>query len=95
MWVVCKRRKIEYTNNKRKLPDNNYNTSKRPRFYQQVNYNKRKIDNICVVSQKRQKIYHDFYSCIYHKERYICDMYECDGIREKKYINEEHMPYII
>lgn len=96
MWVVCKRRKVDSLDYKRKLPDNNYNSnpSKRLCFYPDVNNKKRKLDSI-LVFQKRQKYYHDFCHCHVHVEKYICDIYECSGIGDKDVTTEYHMPYII
>ena len=96
MWVVCKRRKVDFLDYKRKLPDNNYNSKpvKRLRVYPPENCKKRKLNSI-LVFQKRQKNYHDFCHCQVHVEKYICDIYECSGIGDKGVINEDHMPYII
>lgn len=97
MWVVCKRRKIESLNHKRKLPEYNYTNKsiKKTRFYPPTNYKKRKINNVFIVIEKKQKCDHNFYQCVLHKEKYICDIYDCSGIKENTTMNEHYMPYII
>ena len=42
--------------------------------------NKRKADNVLYGNdKKRLKHVHERYRCELHGEKYICDMYECDG----------------
>jgi hypothetical protein len=88
MWVVCKKRKLHVYNYTNK-------SIKKTRFYPHTNHNKRKINNVFVVIEKKQKCDHNFYHCVLHKEKYICDIYDCSGLNENKNIIEDHMPYII
>jgi hypothetical protein len=78
--------KVECNTVKKIKIHNNYNQSYR------VN-NKRKADNILYGNdKKRSKHVNEIYTCVLHGEKYICDMYECDGrIRN---VIQNIMPYI-
>lgn len=82
MWIINKMKKTQSNeiwiiNKKRKLCLN----------YKKL-VGKRKILYCELLKSKKQKNI----QCIFHKERYICDIYECCGISH--YIKYNHMPYI-
>lgn len=91
MWVVCKKRKIiKQLILKRKLVNGEYNNIiKKQKF---VNHLKRKSFAGLEKKHKKQKII-NAYICLIHEQRYICDVYDCGGI--KKIYHSNHMPYII
>lgn len=89
-------------NNKKHRTDyniSNYNNTK----YDKINYNIVNCNNICyskrkpeialiVYNKKRNKHYSTYECCKEHLEKYICDIYECNG---KHILNKEQfMPYI-
>lgn len=81
MWIINKMRKTHINemwiiNKKKKLCLNYKKLGKRKILYCEL-----------TKSKKQKKI-----QCIFHNERYICDIYECCGISH--YIKYNHMPYI-
>ena len=94
MWIVCKRRKIESKIIKRKKFYDDFidfpHTMKKHKIYHEFNNIKKQKchkDLDCNRDIKKQK------KCIFHEEKYICDIYECSGVQ--KYYHCNHMPYII
>jgi len=83
MWVVCKRQKIELTLRKRKLflcEDPTYVPNKRKRLYPSPNILKRKTHpELNDRSTKKLKVTQ---FCLVHEEKYICDIYECSGVKK-------------
>lgn len=59
---------------------------------------KRKLENGLYKDNcwcnKRQKVLPDVY-CLIHTESYICDIYECSGVKILHLPESYHMPYII
>ena len=67
-------------------------TTTKKRKYSHIPTPKRKLQNQpSVKNPKKQKNRH--IHCIVHFEKYICDIYECCGIKHG-YQQEIHMPYI-
>lgn len=99
MWVIYKKRKIERSINKRKRVDNKvhlYNMKK-----QKISIKlKRKSITDMKSNDKKQKLFEEsnVHNCLIHDEMYICNIYECSGIKDIKpceHMPCEHMPYII
>lgn len=95
---MCKRRKIEnILCYKRKWTsyDNLDKNVKKKRISPPVpNKHKRLLLVDHIKSNKRQKVEPVIPNCLIHEEKYICDIYECSGVKEfRNYC--EHMPYII
>ena len=109
MWIVCKRRKIESKIIKRKKFYDDFidfpHTMKKHKIYHEFNNIKKQKchkDLDCNRDIKKQKCHKDQgfnrdikkqKKCIFHEEKYICDIYECSGVQ--KYYHCNHMPYII
>ena len=82
-----------FSNKRKNNCSNNYHeyiVTKRTRI--KDSKQKRKLDIVYDnnINQKKQKVIH----CLIHNEKYICDMYECRGIKEKQ-IKCNNISYII
>lgn len=88
-----KKHRILTPERKRKLLAENKpgNSLKKQRILHNQNKRKLLVDN---KSNKRQNIEQDITKCLIHEEEYICDIYNCSGVKDIKN-NYEHIPYII
>lgn len=98
MWVACKKRRIEQYifSRKRKqifgLYEDEIQGCKRcKRTSVESNYKRKPEQFIENPIIKKQKMYDKFF-CLLHNEKYVCDIYECNGLNE--YCVVDHMPYI-
>lgn len=92
---MYKRRKMEHISlfepllTKRKMPDEQFFPRKRMRETLSVK-TKRSIDNNILNTNKKQKVCN--IHCLIHIDEYICNIYECSGIKEHH--KSFFMPYI-
>lgn len=94
MWVVCKRQKREDISYKRKFQCNGNFSNLVKKLKPESFARKRKLRPVLTEEKtdetvKKQKIIY----CIIHDEKYICDIYECSGIKNEYKVDT--MPYII
>jgi hypothetical protein len=90
MWIVCKRRRIDPLINKRKKVQCQFiqPVNKKPKLRLPEKLKR----SIIYIEQKLTKKIKTEEMCILHENRYICDIYECNGVKD--HIKYMYMPYI-
>lgn len=91
--LSVKKHKILHPELKRKLiaVENPNNVKKQRILERYENKSKLFVDN---KNNKIQKIEHNITKCLIHEEEYICDIYNCSGVKNIKN-NYQQIPYII
>lgn len=87
--VFCRRKERQLC--KRKCEYNGNDNGKKQKVLMNDNIYKRKAYNNLDKNNKRQKV--DNIYCLFHGDKYICDIYECSGIKCLKTC--DNMPYIL